>query len=42
MLIGQQLVQATGEDYLYEQTEISVQCKDMNLLQRKAACADGI
>ena len=28
MLIGQQLVQATGEDYLYEQTEISVQCKE--------------
>ena len=28
MLIGQQLVQATGEDYLYEQTEIFVQCKE--------------
>lgn len=28
MLIGQQLVQATGEEYLYEQTEISVQCKE--------------
>ena len=28
MLIGQQLVQATGEDYLYEQTEICVQCKE--------------
>ena len=28
MLIGQQLVQATGEEYLYEQTEISVRCKE--------------
>lgn len=28
MLIGQQLVRATGEEYLYEQTEISVQCKE--------------
>ena len=28
MLIGQQLVQATGEEYFYEQTEIFVQCKE--------------
>ena len=28
MLIGQQFVQATGEEYRYEQTEISVQCKE--------------
>lgn len=27
ILLGQQLIQATGEDYCYEQTEISVQCK---------------
>ena len=36
MLIGQQLVQATGEEYLYEQTEISVQCKEHELLQRES------
>ena len=28
LLIGQQLVQATGEDYRCEQTEITVQCKE--------------
>lgn len=28
LLIGQQLVQATGEDYRCEQTEIAVQCNE--------------
>lgn len=27
MLIGQQVVQATGEDYLYEQTDVTVNCQ---------------
>ena len=27
MLIGQQIVQATGEDYLYEQTDVTVNCQ---------------
>lgn len=27
MLIGQQVIQATGEDYLYEQTDVTVNCQ---------------
>lgn len=27
MLIGQQMIQATGEDYLYEQTDVTVNCQ---------------
>ena len=34
MLICQQLVQATGEEYLYEQTDITVKCQDHDFKAR--------
>lgn len=34
MLICQQLVQATGEEYLYEQTDITVKCQEHNFKAR--------
>ncbi len=34
ILIGQQLVQATGEDYLYEQTDITVKCQEHDFTAR--------
>lgn len=34
MLICQQLVQATGEEYLYEQTDITVKCQEQNFKAR--------
>ncbi len=34
MLICQQLVQATGEEYLYEQTDITVKCQEQDFKAR--------
>ena len=34
MLICQQLVQATGEEYLYEQTDITVKCQEHDFKAR--------
>lgn len=35
MLICQQLVQATGEEYLYEQTDITVKCQEQDFKARE-------
>lgn len=42
MLIGQQLVQATGKSTFMSRQKFPYSAKNMNLLQRKAACADGL
>ena len=34
LLICQQLVQATGEEYLYEQTDITVKCQEHDFKAR--------